>query len=194
MKIILVFMVFLLLNGAAQAQPHSGVFNQLIQIKYSTEIYLSNALKKSDTKKADTDTALAVYNTLRYKIDGLVYSISADMIAHNSPRKIRLLNDWCLKTNLKELTQKELDNAKPTIKVYAYQLIAIKDIYDAYILRDNENSKTINLSTNVFYLLKDSYTIINGLSDLKTKQTMALVELLDHTRLLSPSEVGKLVK
>jgi len=43
----------------------------------------------------------------------------------------------------------------------------------------------------VFYLIKDSYSIIKGLSDLKTSKTMAIVELLDHTRLLSPGEEGK---
>ena len=51
--------------------------------------------------------------------------------------------------------------------------------------------KSLNLTTNVFYLLKDSYSIIKGLSDLKTRKTMAIVELLDHARLLSPGEVMK---
>jgi hypothetical protein len=51
--------------------------------------------------------------------------------------------------------------------------------------------KSLNLTTNVFYLLKDSYGIIKGLSDIKTRKTMAIVEMLDHARLLSPVEVGK---
>ena len=34
----------------------------------------------------------------------------------------------------------------------------------------------------------------HGLSDLKTRKTMAIVEMLDHARLLSPVEVGKGVK
>jgi hypothetical protein len=54
-----------------------------------------------------------------------------------------------------------------------------------------KQSKSLNLTTNVFYLLKDSYSIIKGLSDLKTRKTMAIVELLDHARLLSPGEVMK---
>jgi hypothetical protein len=54
--------------------------------------------------------------------------------------------------------------------------------------------KSLNLTTNVFYLLKDSYSIIKGLSDLKTRKTIAIVELLDHARLLSPSEIVKGVK
>ena len=57
-----------------------------------------------------------------------------------------------------------------------------------------KNDKTINLSTNVFYLLKDSYTIVNAISNMKTEKTMALIELLDHTRLLSPGELAKQVK
>jgi len=46
----------------------------------------------------------------------------------------------------------------------------------------------------VFYLLKDSYTIIKGLSDLKTRKTMAIVEMLDHARLLGPGDIGKSIK
>jgi len=34
-------------------------------------------------------------------------------------------------------------------------------------------------------------TIIKSLSDLKTLKTMAIVEMLDHVRLLGAGEVGK---
>jgi hypothetical protein len=166
-------------------QPTQGLFNKLIEIKYSSELYLSNALKKRDTKTAACDSAQAIYNSLRYKIDGLVYSLSGDMITNNSPRKMRLLNEWCLNNKL----------PKKCIQVYATQLNDIELIYQNHIFKpEYGNTKTLNLTTNVFYLLKDSYTIIQGLADMKTKQTMALVELLDHTRLLSPGEIGKGVK
>jgi len=46
----------------------------------------------------------------------------------------------------------------------------------------------------VFYLLKDSYTIVKAISDMKTEKTMALIELLDHTRLISPGELMKMGK
>ena len=148
-------------------------------------MYLSNAFKKRDTKTGACDSAQAIYNTLRYKIDGLVYSLSGDMIANNSPRKMRLLNEWCLNNKL----------PKKCIQVYATQLNDIELIYQNNIFKpEYGNTKTLNLTTNVFYLLKDSYTIIQGLADMKTKQTMALVELLDHTRLLSPGELAKLGK
>jgi hypothetical protein len=68
----------------------------------------------------------------------------------------------------------------------------INALYQTQIVPSLYNkSKSLNLTTNVFYLLKDSYSIIKGLSDLKTRKTMAIVELLDHVRLLSPGEVMK---
>ena len=81
------------------------------------------------------------------------------------------------------------------IQVYAKALIEIENFYQIQILPSlYKNDKTINLTTNVFYLLKDSYTIVNAISDMKTQKTMALIELLDHTRLLSPGELMKMGK
>ena len=84
---------------------------------------------------------------------------------------------------------------KKKIQVYVNAISEIENIYQSQILPSlYRNDKTINLTTNVFYLLKDSYTIINGISNMKTEKTMALIELLDRTRLLSPGELAKQVK
>ena len=156
-------------------QNSKGLFQRLIEIKYTSELYLSNGIKNEKQK----DTALATYNTLRWMVDGFVYQLSSEMISNNSPREFRKLNDWCL-------NRKSLPNY-----VEAFQ--EIENFYalniETYVL---VNTKNINLSTNVFYLIKDSYSVIKGLSDIKTQKTMALVELLDHTRLLSPGEVLKM--
>ena len=171
--------------GAARAKPQQpsiqkGLLSKLIEIKYTSELYLSSALKQGLSK----DSALANYNTLRWKIDGFVYQLSADMIADNSPRKMLLLNSWCLEESNKINKKK--------IQVYVNALNEIENIYQNQILSSlYRNDKTINLTTNVFYLLKDSYTIVNGISNMKTEKTMALIELLDHTRLLSPGELVK---
>ena len=184
--IVFIFGVFAV--GAARAQPQQpsikqGLLSKLIEIKYTSELYLSSALKQGLSK----DSALANYNTLRWKLDGLVYQLSADMIAANSPRKIILLNTWCLEQSNKI--------SKKKIQVYVNALNEIENIYQSQILPSlYRNDKTINLTTNVFYLLKDSYTIINGISNMKTEKTMALIELLDHTRILSPGELVKQVK
>lgn len=182
---LLVFMLGVFAVGAARAQPQQpsirqGLLSKLIEIKYSSELYLSFALKQGLSK----DSALANYNTLRWKIDGLVYQLSADMIAANSPRKMILLNAWCLEGSNKINKKK--------IQVYVNALNEIENIYQSHILPSlYKNDKTINLTTNVFYLLKDSYTIVNAISNMKTEKTMALIELLDHTRLLSPVELVK---
>lgn len=175
-----------------------GLLSRLIEMKYSTELYLSNVLKKEVPKSTTTqwtarDSSLGVYNTMRWKIDGLVYTLSGDMIASNSPRTMRLLNEWCLQQSNNQSQQSKIP---PSIEPYVLSLQEIEALYQQYIVRPegSQQNKTLNLTTNVFYLLKDSYTIVKGLSDMKTQKTMALIELLDHARLLSPNELGKGVK
>jgi hypothetical protein len=200
---ILVILVFMLgnINNKVAAQ---GLLTRLIEIKYNAELYLSSAIKqvgsKNDGKDGQgsvgtnaKDTALAIYNTLRWKVDGLVYQISGDMVAANSPRKMRLLNEWCLQQP-EVLMVANINESKKnkSIQTYTLALKEIDDIYRTQIANPMyAQTKNINLTTNVFYLLKDSYTIIKGLSDMKTQKTMALIELLDHTRLLSTGEVAK---
>ena len=200
---ILVILVLMLgnFNNKAAAQ---GLLTRLIEIKYTAELYLSSAIKqvgsKNDGKDGEgsvganaKDSALAIYNTLRWKVDGLVYQISGDMVAANSPRKMILLNAWCLQqpevlmvANINE------SNKNKSIQTYTLALKEIDAIYRIQIANPMyAQTKNINLTTNVFYLLKDSYTIIKGLSDMKTQKTMALIELLDHTRLLPPGEIAK---
>ena len=200
---ILVILVLMLgnFNNRAAAQ---GLLTRLIEIKYTAELYLSSAIKqvgsKNDGKDGEgsvganaKDSALAIYNTLRWKVDGLVYQISGDMVAANSPRKMILLNEWCLQqpevlmvANINE------SNKNKSIQTYTLALKEIDEIYRTQIANPMYvQTKNINLTTNVFYLLKDSYTIIKGLSDMKTQKTMALIELLDHTRLVSPGEIAK---
>jgi len=170
-KTVFSILMFLLVCGSAKAQPQQGLMNRLIEIKYSSELYLTTTLK-NETNPEKRDSALAVYNTMRWMVDGWVYQLSSDLITANSTRKFKRIN-----------------------ANYAEDLKDINVFYEKHILPKIYNQpRTLNLTTNVFYLLKDSYSIIKGLSDLKTRKTMAIVELLDHTRLLSPGEVAKGVK
>ena len=181
----------LVLNyGAALAQPQQGLMSRLIEFKYGTELYLTTQLK-NETNPAKKDSALALYNTIRWKLDGFVYQLSSVLITKNSPKVFKKLDAWCY-------AQKE-----PTLNVASYPLIEayvesfaeIDALYQTQIApKLYKQPKSLNLTTNVFYILKDSYTIIKGLSDLKTRKTMAIVEILDHARLLGPGEVGKGVK
>lgn len=183
-KIFLGLVTMLVLNyGAAQAQPQQGLMSRLIEIKYGTELYLTTELR---TEKKDS--ALALYNTMRWKLDGFVYQLSSALITKNSPSTFKQLDAWCY-------AQKNLAlnlESNKSIAKHVASLAEIDALYQSNIApKLYKQPKTLNLTTNVFYLLKDSYTIIKGLSDLKTRKTMAIVELLDHARLLSPGEIGK---
>jgi hypothetical protein len=184
------YLIMTLNIGSVQAQPQQGLMSRLIEIKYSTELYLTTQIK-NETNPAKKDSALALYNTMRWKLDGFVYQLSSTLITKNSSKVFKQLDAWCY-------AQKE-----PIMNLACHHNIAthvasfaeIDALYQNQIAPSLYNKpKSLNLTTNVFYLLKDSYSIIKGLSDLKTRKTMAIVELLDHARLLSPGEIGKGVK
>jgi hypothetical protein len=181
----------LMLNcGAAQAQPQQGLMSRLIEIKYGTELYLTTELKR-ESKSDRKDSALALYNTMRWKLDGFVYQLSSALIIQNSPKTFKQLDDWCYTQNNTTLNL----SSNKLIAQHLASFVEIEALYQSQIApKLYNNPKSLNLTTNVFYLLKDSYTIIKGLSDLKTRKTMAIVEMLDHARLLGPGEVGKAVK
>lgn len=190
LKILGLVMMLVFNCGAALAQPQQGLMSRLIEIKYGTELYLTTELKK-ESKTDRKDSALALYNTMRWKLDGFVYQLSSILIMQNSPKTFKQLDAWCY-------AQK-----KPTMNLSTNKLIGrhVANFAEIDALYQNQiapklyyQPKTLNLTTNVFYLLKDSYTIIKGLSDLKTRKTMAIVEMLDHARLLGPGDVGKGVK
>jgi hypothetical protein len=190
-------------RSAVQSQhsPAPGLFQRLIKIKYSSELYLIIKAKEAAklNKPEIVDSALAVYNTIRWNLDGLVYQLSGDLVAANSPKKYQQINQWCLNNFEGEAI------AAVTSAAAAQSLKSIESLCELYLpsfsliseMRADESqqgTRNINLTTNVFYLIKDSYSIIKGLSDLKTQKTMALVDILDQMRLASPQEILKQVK
>ena len=114
--------------------------------------------------------------------------MSSTLVIQNSPKVFKQVDAWCYaqKNSGLNLTNNKL------ITEHVASFAEIDALYQNQIVPKLYNQpKSLNLTTNVFYLLKDSYTIIKGLSDLKTRKTMAIVEMLDHARLLSPREIGK---
>ena len=189
-KIVGLVMMLVLNCGAAHAQPRQGLMSSLIEIKYGTELYLTMELKR-ESKTDRKDSALALYNTMRWKLDGFVYQLSSALITQNSPRLFKQLDTWCYDQKNSGLNL----SSNKIIEQHVVSFAEIDALYQTQIAPKLYNQpKSLNLTTNVFYLLKDSYTIIKGLSDLKTRKTMAIVEMLDHARLLGPGEVGKGLK
>jgi hypothetical protein len=190
-KMIVGLVTLLVLNfTAAHAQPRQGLMSRLIEIKYGTELYLTTQLK-NETNPAKKDSALALYNTMRWKLDGFVYQLSSVLITKNSPNVFKQIDAWCYAQDNSNLNL----SSNKLISQHVASFAEIAILYQTEIAPTlYKQAKSLNLTTNVFYLLKDSYTIIKGLSDLKTRKTMAIVEMLDHARLLSPVEIGKSVK
>jgi hypothetical protein len=165
-------MILLLTCGAAQAQPQQGLMSRLIEIKYSTELYLTTQIK-NETNPQKKDSALALYNTMRWKIDGFVYQLNSTLITKNSPKAFKQIDAWCYAQKKSALNV----GSNQKIAAHLASFAEIDILYQTQIAPKLYNQpKSLNLTTNVFYLLKDSYSIIKGLSDLKTRKTMAIVE------------------
>jgi len=183
-------LMMVLKSGAAIAQPQQGLMSRLIEIKYGTELYLTTQLK-NETNPQKKDSVAALYNTMRWKLDGFVYQLSSALIIQNSPKVFKQIDAWCYDQNNAQL---KLTNNQ-YIAQHVANFVEVAALYENQIAPKLYNQdKSLNLTTNVFYLLKDSYTIIKSLSDLKTRKTMAIVEMIDHTRLMGPLEITKGVK
>jgi hypothetical protein len=216
LKTLLIVAIVFMISSSSEAAVSPGLFQRLIKIKYSSELYLISKAKESGrlNKPETLDSALAVYNTIRWNLDGWVYQLSGDLVAANSPKKYKQINQWCL-NNKAAVTSaaaaQTLESIESICALYlpAFSLISELPEYNSQKLDHNlsesspqnnpdqninQQSKNINLTTNVFYLIKDSYSLIKGLSDLKTQKTMALVDILDQMRLTSPQELLKQVK
>ena len=181
------YLIMTLNIGSVQAQPQKGLMSRLIEIKYSTELYLITQIK-NETNQTKKDSALAFYNTMRWKVYGFVYQLSSSLITKNSPKVFKQIDAWCYAQKESIINIANNRNIAAHVKSFA----DIDALYQNQIAPKLYNlPKSLNLTTNVFYLLKDSYSIIKGLSDLKSRNTIAIVELLDHARLLSPGEVMK---
>ncbi len=186
-KMVGLVMMLVLNCGDAQAQPQQGLMSRLIEIKYGTELYLTMELKR-DSKTDKKDSALALYNTMRWKLDGFVYQLCSVLITKNSPSVFKQIDTWCYAQNNATLNL----SSNKLIAQHVASFVEIDALYQTQIAPKLYNKpKSLNLTTNVFYLLKDSYSIIKGLSDIKTRKTMAIVEMLDHARFLGPGEVVK---
>ena len=103
------------------------VMEQLIQIKYNTELLLIKA-----NTPYEKDSALVKYNTIRWQLDGLVYSIATDMVANNNTRAYHIIQSLCL-------NKKELRTHHP-YKWLEIQWLQLSKDYYQIILKDCKSS------------------------------------------------------
>ena len=143
------YLIMTLNIGSAQAQPQQGLMSRLIEIKYSTELYLTTQIK-NETNPAKKDSALALYNTIRWKVDGFVYQLSSTLITKNSPKIFKQLDAWCYAQKEPTLNMASHRN----IEAHVVSFGDIDSLFQSQIAPKLYNqSKSLNLTTNVFYLL-----------------------------------------
>ena len=196
LKTLLIVAIVFMISSSSEAAVAPGLFQRLIKIKYGSELYLITKAKESNrlNRPETLDSALAVYNTIRWNLDGLVYQLSGDLVAANSPKKYKQINQWCLNSKAavtSAAAAQSLESIETFCKLYLPSFSLINEMLEK---ESQQGTRNINLTTNVFYLIKDSYSIIKGLSDLKTQKNMAIVDILDQMRLASPQELLKQVK
>ena len=196
LKTLLIVAIVFMISSSSKAAVTPGLFQRLIKFKYSSELYLITKAKESNrlNRPETLDSALAVYNTIRWNLDGLVYQLSGDLVAANSPKKYQQINQWCLNNKAAAASESAAQTLKSIESLCDLYLPSFSLINEMLEKESQQGTRNINLTTNVFYLIKDSYSIIKGLSDLKTQKTMALVDILDQMRLASPQELLKQVK
>ena len=196
LKTVLIMSMLLTFASITEAAAAPGLFQRLIKIKYSSELYLIIKAKEAAklNKPEMADSALAVYNTIRWNLDGLVYQLSGDLVAANSPKKYKQINQWCLNNKAAVTSAAAAQTLESIESLCALYLPSFSLINEMPKEENQQVTRNINLTTNVFYLIKDSYSLIKGLSDLKTQKTIALVDILDQMRLTSPQELLKQVK
>jgi hypothetical protein len=196
LKTLLIVAIVFMISSSSEAAVAPGLFQRLITIKYSSELYLIIKVKEAAklNKPEMVDSALAVYNTIRWNLDGLVYQLSGDLVAANSPKKYKQINQWCLNNKAAVTSAAAAQSIESIESLCALYLPSFSLINEMPEEESQQGTRNINLTTNVFYLIKDSYSIIKALSDLKTQKTMALVDILDQMRLASPQELLRQVK
>jgi hypothetical protein len=196
LKTLLIVAIVFMISSSSEAAVAPGLFQRLIKIKYNSELYLITKAKESNrlNRPETLDSALAVYNTIRWNLDGLVYQLSGDLVAANSPKKYKQINQWCLNSKAAVTSAAAAQSLESIESLCALYLPSFSLINEMPEEESQQGTRNINLTTNVFYLIKDSYSIIKGLSDLKTQKTMAIVDILDQMRLASPQELLKQVK
>lgn len=170
--------------------PNLGMISQLVEIKHTSEAYLSSTL--ADTSKSNDYklTARKNYNEIRVKIDRIIYQLAADMRAKNSIKTYKQLNKY-----YKTHKFSECENVKTCYKPYAMALESAHKEYVTYKYNINpENKPEKELVEAITSIAELGWTIINDIIEMRGQKVDGIVEILNNLRLSPPSELGEKVE
>lgn len=162
--------------------PNLGLVSQLVEIKYSSETYLSSILQDKAKSEAEKLTARKNYNEVRVQIDRIFYQLAADMRVKNSIKTYKRLNKYY---KIHQLS--ESDAAKNCYKPYS---ISLAKVFKTYKEKINPDDSLIKID-EVVSIFELGWTIINDINEMRGQKVDGIIEILDNLRLIPPSELDK---
>jgi hypothetical protein len=167
--------------------PNLGIVSQLVEIKYTSESYLSSILDDKTKSDADKLTARKNYYALKVKIDRIIYQLAADMRTKNSIKTYKRLNKY-YKTH-------KLSDSKSVKNCYKPYALALENAYKTY--KENINPDVSGLEKAameveaVISILDLGWTVIKDINEMRGQKVDGVIEILDNLRLNPPSELDK---
>ena len=173
--------------AANKELPNLGMISQLVEIKYSSEAYLSNVLEDKTKSEADKLTARKNYNSVRVQIDRIIYQLAADMRTKNSIKTYKRLNKYYKTHKLSESA-----NVKECYKSYASALETAYKTYEEKINPDVNGQEIAFIEIDaVISIAELGWTIIKDIHEMRGQKVDGIVEILNNLRLNPPSELDK---
>lgn len=169
--------------AAVKDLPNLGMISQLVEIKYSSEAYLSHVLEDGSISDEEKLTALRNYNEVRIQIDRIIYQLSADMRTNNSIKTYKRLNKYYRSHKFSDSV-----DVKKCYENYAY---ALAKAYGTYKEKINPDKKSFIEIDSVLALAEFGWTIIKDIHEMRGNKVDGIVEILNNLRLNPPSGVGK---
>jgi hypothetical protein len=167
--------------------PNLGVISQLVEIKYTSEAYLSKIFNDKNKSEDEKLTARKNYNAVRVQIDRIIYQLAADMRTKNSIKAYRKLNRYYKSHKLSET-----ESVKNCYKPYA---LALENAYKIYKEKINPDvggqEKAFIKDDAVISILELGWTVIKEINEMRGQKVDGVIEILDNLRLNPPSELYK---
>lgn len=173
--------------AASNELSNLGMISQLVEIKYSSEAYLSNVLEDKTKSEADKLAARKNYNSVRVQIDRIIYQLAADMRIKNSIKTYKRLNKYYKTHKLSESA-----SVKACYKPYALALETACKTFKEKIYPDvSGKAKALIEIDAVISIAELGWTVIKDIHEMRGQKVDGIVEILNNLRLNPPSEIDK---
>lgn len=181
LKLLLVLLLTFSFFNVAQAQK-LGLVSQLLEIKYSSDIYLKSVLMEDPVNPTKKNQAVEEYYKIREIMNSTLYQLMADMRSKNSAKRFRRLNKYYRTHSLNSNVEGGLEIYKNEFKKLNSHYERLKNI----ALTGNPDTPAANplaimgliddLGTDIITV---PWSIIKESSELREKKVTNLISILE---------------